>query len=214
MKILAISCSNVLHKQEDSISTRVCTLAEKILQQRQPGLLTETLRLGEVSLANCVFCGRCAETGRCARDPAFNAVYQKMVQSDALVLVIPFYSIVPSKLTMLLEKLNQVYYTAWIKDSQARFALSGKKIALIAHGGSVLRENPSAMTNYVELLLKPLNYSLQSLGFQLVGDGRVKGVAFGCEGYQQSEESLFPDLLQDWDEIESLIIPLLAGLAA
>jgi multimeric flavodoxin WrbA len=216
MKILFISCSNVFHKKEDSISTRVCELAAKLVRQQREEILTETLRLAEYKLVNCIFCGRCMDEQQCAYDGGFNTLYPKLCESDAIVFVIPFYSVVPSKLTMLLEKLNQLYYTGWIKHSQAKFSLSGKRCAIIAHGGSILHDNPAAISNYIELLLKPLNYSLQSLGCEMVGtdDREVKGAIFGVTGYGKNPASIFPDMLHDWDEIEKIIAPLVTRVIA
>jgi multimeric flavodoxin WrbA len=216
MKIVLISCSNVLHKKDSSISTRVCEFAGKIARRQKDGILTETLRLCDYKLVNCIFCGRCSDQGRCAYDPGFNAVYQKLCESDAILLVVPFYSVIPSKLTMLMEKINQLYYTTWIERPQAKFTLAGKPIAVIAHGGSVLRDNPAAAVNYAELLLKPLNYSLKSLGLDVVGPGNenARGVFFGVEGYKKSPDSIFPDMLHNWQEVEAIISPLVASLTS
>ena len=210
MKIVMVSCSNVLHKKDTSISTRVCELAERVAGQQKQAVITETVRLCDYKLVNCIFCGKCADGAGCAYDPAFNAVYQKLCDSDAIILVVPFYSVIPSRLSMLLEKINQLYYTAWIEQPQARFSLSGKKTAVIAHGGSVLQDNPAAAVNYVELLLKPLNYALKSLGLDVVGPGNenARGVIFGVEGYAESADSIFPDMLHDWEAIEAMISPL------
>jgi multimeric flavodoxin WrbA len=214
MKIVMISCSNVLHKKDNSISTQVCELAEKVAGQQRQAVITETVQLCDYKLVNCIFCGRCADGGGCAYDPAFNAVYQKLRDSDAIILVVPFYSVIPSKLSMLLEKINQLYYTAWIEQPQAKFTLAGKKIAVIAHGGSVLRDNPAAAENYSELLLRPLNYSLKSLGLDVVGPGNenARGVLFGVEGYKKSQDSIFPDMLHNWQDIEAIISPLLTSV--
>jgi multimeric flavodoxin WrbA len=216
MKIVLISCSNVLHKKDNSISTRVCELAKKIAGQQKASVQTEILQLCDYKLANCIFCGRCSDEGRCAYDPAFNSLYQKLCESDAIILVVPFYSAIPSKVSMLMEKINQLYYTAWIKQPQAKFTLSGKKTAIIAHGGSVLRDNPAAAANYRELLLKPLNYSLKSLGLDVVGGGveNAQGVLFGVEGYTETADSIFPDMLHNWEEIEAIISPLMTGVIA
>jgi hypothetical protein len=85
---------------------------------------------------------------------------------------------------------------------------------VIAHGGSVLRDNPAAAANYRELLLKPLNYSLKSLGLDVVGPGteNARGVIFGVEGFTESAASIFPDMLHNWEEIETIITPLVTGV--
>ena len=50
MKIVLISCSNVLHKRDTSISTRIGELAGKIASRQKEGVLTETPRLCDYKL--------------------------------------------------------------------------------------------------------------------------------------------------------------------
>ena len=214
MNVLCVSCSNVLHRRTESASTKVCALIKEIVQERQTSIHVKTLRLVDYKLSNCVFCGQCLHAERCVYDEEFNQIYQKLKESDRIVLVVPFYSVIPSKLTMIMEKLNQIYYTAWLKNPDRAFALRGKKIAVIAHGGSVLRDNPNAQQVYTSLLLQPLHYSLTSFGFDVVGlDGdRAQGTTFGVEGYDNREDAIFPDMIHNWTEIKETISPLVDQL--
>ncbi len=107
MKILCVSCSNVHHKKNASASTQVCELVREIIQKRDTSILVEVLRLVDYDLANCIFCGQCMENAQCIYDEDFNHIYQQPIESDGVILVVPFYSIIPSKLTMITEKLNQ-----------------------------------------------------------------------------------------------------------
>lgn len=212
MKITCISGSNVMHQTGNSISTTVCELAERILHAAQPDLQTQTLRLADYDLRNCVFCGNCMAHEQCQYDSAFNTLYAQFHSSDAFVFVVPFYSVIPSKLTMLMEKLNQIYYTAWLKNPNQKFALAGKKAAVIGHGGSILEHNPRVAAYYRDLLLKPLHYSLQSLGFEVMGAENEKGAIFGVKGYKKEEDSIFPHMMHDLGEIEEIITPLVKKL--
>lgn len=214
MKLLCVSCSNVLHKKDESASTKVCDLIQEIVQDQESPVQVETLRLIDYELSNCIFCGRCLEEGQCIYDDAFNRIYQEMQESDMLVLVVPFYSVVPSKLTMIMEKINQIYYTAWLKNPDQTFSLSGKRAAIIVHGGSILQDNPQAEIAYQDLLIKPLNYSLASFGLDVAGldsDG-IKGVVFGVEGYDSRDDAVFPDMVHNWETIKDAIAPLVSKL--
>jgi hypothetical protein len=113
-----------------------------------------------------------------------------------------------------MEKVNQLYYTAWLKNPDTAFALIGKKVAVIAHGGSVLPDNPDIVNVYRNLLLKPLHYSLRSFGMDVVGlDGNSdKGVLFGVDGYNNKEEEIFPDMVHNWNAIKETITPLVNQL--
>jgi len=54
MKIVLISCSNVLNKRDTSISTRIGEIAGKIASRQKEGVLTETLRLCDYKLVTGV----------------------------------------------------------------------------------------------------------------------------------------------------------------
>ena len=214
MKILCVSCSNVVNKKKDSASTKVCELVAEIAHSRQESIAVEIIKLVDHKLTNCIFCGQCVKDERCVYDEDFNQIYQKMKGSDGIILAVPFYSVIPSKLIVIMEKVNQLIYTAWLKNSESAFSLHRKKIAVIAHGGSVLHKNPETVKVYRSLLLKPLNYSLTSLGFDVVGlDGDdVKGTLFGVEGYINRDDVIFPDMVHNWTAIRETISPLVNKL--
>ena len=214
MKILCVSCSNVRHKKNESASTKVCELVAEIARRKQESIAVETIQLVDYKLSNCIFCGQCQKDERCVYDEDFNQIYQKVKESDRVILVVPFYSVIPSKLIVIMEKVNQLYYTAWLKNPDTTFAFRGKKIAVIAHGGSVLHGNPDVVKVYRSLLLKPLNYSLTSFGFDVVGldEDIVKGALFGVEGYINRDDVIFPDMVHNWDTVKDTISPLVNKL--
>ncbi|MHA2273400.1 MAG: flavodoxin family protein [Candidatus Hodarchaeales archaeon] len=207
MKILCISGSNVQHKRKSSASTKICQKIERIIEEKSEAKIDrETIALLDFKLTPCIFCGKCVENSKCAYDEGFNAIYSKIENSDGIIVVVPHYAIIPAKLTMMMEKLNQIYYTAWIRDPNAKFALAGKKVAIIGHGGSDER----SFDHYKEYLIKPLNYLFGSLQFQVIGisEQTPKGEVFGVTGMKETEDSIFPDMVHDWDNIEERITPL------
>jgi len=214
MKILSISCSNVLHKKDESASTKVCELVGEIAREGNEVIQNEIIRLVDYKLSNCIFCGQCLNEAKCFHDDDFNQIYQKVREYERLILVVPFYSGIPSKLSMIMEKINQIYYTSWLKNPDEEFCLKGKKAAIIAHGGSNLQDYPEAGKTYQDLLLKPLNYSLESFGFDVVGldEGSVKGEIFGVEGYNNKDNETFPDMIHNWVAIKEIISPLVNKL--
>jgi len=214
MKIVSISCSNVVHKRNDSTSTKVCELIAEIIHEINKGMQNEIVRLVDHQLINCKFCGKCVNIGQCIYDDGFNAIYEKIRSCDRLILVVPFYSVVPSKLTMVMEKMNQIYYSSWLKNPEQEYCLKGKKVAIIAHGGSNLEEYPEGRKIYQELLINSLNYSLGSLGFDIIrlDKSGVNGEVFGVEGYNNPEGALFPDMVHNWHRIKETISPLVKEL--
>lgn len=211
MKILCISGSNVQHKWDGSASTKTCQIVERIIEEKSATKIDrETIALLDFNLTPCIFCGKCVENSKCAYDEDFNAIYSKIENSDGIFVVVPHYAIIPAKLTMMMEKLNQIYYTAWIRDPNAKSALAGKKVAIVGHGGSDER----GFDHYKESIIKPLNHLFGSLQFQVIGidDQTPKGVVFGVTGMNETEESIFPDMVHDWKEIEEKIAPLVLAI--
>lgn len=190
---------------------KTCQIIERIIEEKSAAKIdSETIALLDFSFTPCIFCGKCVENSKCAYDEEFNAIYSKIENSDGIIVVVPHYAIIPTKLTMMMEKLNQIYYTAWIRDPNAKFALAGKRVAIIGHGGSDER----SFAHYQEYLIKPLNYLFGSLQFQVIGieDQTPKGVVFGVTGMNETEESIFPDMVHDWDDIEERITPLVLAI--
>ena len=214
MKITCISASNVMHKQETSASRKTCDLAGEIIRAHAEDADTQTICLSGYNFENCTFCGCCAQGRGCIHDQVFNDFYRHILESDSLVMVVPFYSIVPSRVSMFMEKLNQFYYTAWLRDPKTENPMSGKKVAVIAHGGTNLENSTLTASLYRDLLLQPLNYSFRSLGFQVVGAGEETpgGVVFGVEGYARDPSSIFPAMVHDWEKVRRTITPLILQL--
>ena len=80
---------------------------------------------------------------------------------------------------------------------------------LLAELRQIEAEHPQVEQMYRDLLVKPLAYSLGSFGFKGL-DGAVSGV----EGYTETETSVFPDMVHDWEKVEAAITPSVQGMAA
>lgn len=158
----------------------------------------------------CIFCGKCANNSTCPYDKDFNKIFQLIKETDGLFLVVPHYSIIPAKLTIMMEKMNQFYYTAWIKNPKIDFSLKGKKVAIIGHGGSDER----SFDHYKTMILGPLNYLFSSLQFNVIGlpeQTPPLGIVFGVTGFNETQESIFPDMVHDWVKTEQILEPLVVN---
>lgn len=216
MKITCISASNTQLVAEKGTSVRVCGLVEEIAAQNNPSdTAVKTLRLTDFELKPCHFCGSCLNHPGCPFDDDFNKIYAELIDSDALIIVIPHYACIPAKLTMIFEKLNELFYVNWYNDRSFRFPLNGKPVGIIVHGGSPDQAEP--MEHMKKMLLDPTTYVLGSLGLKVVGvDDRWKnGVAFGLvDEHCISEEpgSILPSIRQDWDLIRKRVEPLVQAV--
>jgi multimeric flavodoxin WrbA len=214
MKVLCIACSNVEAARGRSASTRACELVGELLaEQAPPGLEVEILTLLDYDLVPCRMCGSCLKTGTCERDEAFNTLFSKMQSADVLFLAVPHYAPIPSKVMILLEKLEELAYLNWCQDQTYRFPLAGKPVGLIAHGG---QSAPEALPYYKTALLDPLAGAAASVGMRLVGAGEAwpNGVTFGVREIVKRPDAIFVDIEHDWEAVRERIRPLVMNMLA
>lgn len=134
MKVLCISASNILHSKENSISQIVCSKISEILSEKK--ILCETVDLRGFRLQPCIGCGKCFERKRRCNDTDFNTIYKKMIESDAIFFVSPHYAPIPAKLSMILEKMEEITFLHWWKDNEYKSELYGIPTGIVSHGGA------------------------------------------------------------------------------
>jgi multimeric flavodoxin WrbA len=214
MKITCISAANIEVARQNSASVHTCELIRGLLQAAHPDAMIEIVPLIDYELNACRMCGRCLHTQRCARDDAFNQVFEKMIAADGLFFVIPHYAPLPSKLMMLTEKMEEMAFLGWSADPEYRSPLHHKPAGVIGHGGQV----PSAdvIAYYQRMLVEPVAAALSSVGIKVIkpGDGKDEGVAFGIRSISQRPGSVFVDITHDWDDIRQRVAPLVLKVAA
>ncbi len=213
MKVLCISGSNIEVAREHSASTHACELVEEMLRgESLPGLEVEILPLIDYELIPCRMCGSCLESGECVRDEAFNQVFRKMQRAQAIFLAVPHYAPIPSKVMMLLEKMEEMAYLNWCQDETYRFPLAEKPVGVIAHGG---QSAPEALPYYKTALLDPVAGALASVGMRPVGaeEEWPNGVTFGIQSLAKRPDSAFVDIVHNWDDVRQRIRPLVRNMA-
>ena len=151
MKITCFSASNVEPARENSASTRACELIRNLAQAECDAQVT-ILPLIDYEIKPCRMCGECLEAGQCVRDTAFNQIYQHLAEADAVFVVCPHYAPLPSKLMMLLEKLEEICYLNWCQDQGYQTIGHPKRLRLVAHGGQTAQAPPSSKTAFLNPL--------------------------------------------------------------
>lgn len=212
MKILCLSASNSRKKQHESVSSIVCNLTEEILSEYPSASQMEVkLRsLQDYALTPCQLCGACSENHTCPFDSDFNLLYRDILASDAVFMVVPHYSPLPSKLIILFEKLNEIAYGAWLTQTHSQLRFQTIKIGIIGHGG--MTETPETLRYYQDSIVQPVARTLKSLGFQVISIGDDEGVTFGLENdacLKDVPHQIFPDILINKTHIRSTIKPLI-----
>jgi multimeric flavodoxin WrbA len=210
-KVLCISASNTYRRGEASTSTRVCKLIERIISEKTDQVETDIIQLMKMKIKFCLLCGDCFEEGRCPFDEDFNHIFQKASEADAVIFVVPCYTPVPAKLSAVFEKIDEYFFANLMKIPQYKSPFYDKTAAIIGHGG--MAESKESLGFYHDKLIAPVANTLVSFGFNVIGysDEYPKGAPFGLKNdtcIQPSEDSVFPEILQDWDMIENRIKPL------
>ncbi|HWQ21156.1 MAG TPA: NAD(P)H-dependent oxidoreductase [Clostridia bacterium] len=214
-RILAISCANIVDHRSTSASTRTCRLAAEEAARQSNDARTDILALVDLDLHPCTMCGACL------RDPAFhcvdedfNTLLDATIAADAVVMVIPHYAGLPSKLVMVMEKLQELAFLLGENGRQKEFPLRGKPVALVGHGGMV--EDPDALEYYRKALLGPVQQALGSIGMKIVPAGARQpwGVTFGITGMNRAPGTFVSEMEHDWDRISSQLRPLVTSLLA
>jgi multimeric flavodoxin WrbA len=209
MRILCISASNVEQARDRSASTRTCELIHELIKTECEAQV-EILRLLDYEMIPCRMCGQCYTTGKCEHDEHFNQIYQKLADADALFVVCPHYAPLPSKLMMLLEKLEEICYLNWCQDQKYKTIVFQKPIGLVAHGGQ-----PTKSANYYKTaLLDPLALAFSSVQMKVVGSDEQSpnGVVFGVKNLHLVPDSIFVEIEHDWNDIRSRLSPLVKNV--
>jgi multimeric flavodoxin WrbA len=200
MKHLCISASNVKPKKNDSGSTKACEIIREIVEDKDNSV--EIMKLVNHKLKPCKFCGSCIKDGKCTKKDDFNDIFSEIKKADILYFVVPHYSIIPAKLTMIFEKINEIFYTKWINDPNFKWELKGKKAYIIAHGGTNIEQMPEAINLYEKNLIEPMKFLLKSFGIEVMKNGEKDGYVFGVEKMKEKKKAIFPDMIHDWDKIK------------
>lgn len=206
MNILCISASNVEQARNHSASLRTCEIIQDLIQTSFPAQVT-ILPLLDVEMTPCRMCGGCVGASRCARDPEFNRVLAAFNAADAVFMVCPHYAPLPSKVMMLLEKMEEIVFLNGSQDENYRFPPAGKPVGIIAHGGQT---SPEAIPYYRTALLNPLANAFRSTGMRVIAaaDNAPDGIVFGIRSITLPKGDVFVQIEHDWLLIRTLLTPL------
>lgn len=133
MKAVCICASNILHSGEHSTSLRIGVRIAELLKGWD--VPCEIIDLRNEMFSPYIGCGKCFDSRRCVNDGAFNRLYDKLTQADALCFVSPHYAPIPAKQAMLLEKMEQITFLHWWKDANYRSQMYGIPVGIVSHGG-------------------------------------------------------------------------------
>jgi len=137
VKILCISASNNFRDGlSETSSFIICQRIIDKVKKKTPQADCSILELKEYILTPCVNCIKCLDNSRCVVNDAFNEIYEKILGYDVLFIVSPHYAPIPSKLCMLMEKMESIWFNPWLKDNAYQPEIVGIPTGVISHGGT------------------------------------------------------------------------------
>ena len=202
MNVLCISSSNIINKNlEESTSYLICksiinSLGDKNVQ-------SEIIDLRMCVLNPCTGCGKCYATHRCCCDTEFNTIYEKIINSNAVFIVSAHYAPIPAKLSMILEKMEQITFLHWGRNNSYQSEVYGLPTGVISHGGGA----DWALQEYKRMVNDTIGNALNTIQMKLIPYSKDwnTGISLPVKNAKFISEDIFPKQEYDWEEINKTI---------
>jgi len=208
MFVVCISASNMRHAGDESTSLKVCQLIqEMVVKITSNKAEIEIIPLVDYELKPCVGCGECFNKDECINDDDFNRIYNLLRKIDTLFIVSAHYAPIPSKLSMLLEKIEQLAFLKRFNDEAYRSPLFGKPVGIIGHGGGTEDLHKYYQAPVIDSIWNALSYPIE-MNIIGVDNEQPRGVTFPVKNVKQDNKSIFPIQEYDWGDIELRLSPL------
>ena len=166
MKLLCISATNN-HRQgiEETSSFMICKRIIDEAERKVADADCSVIELKHLAPNPCIDCIKCLKTRRCAIDNVFNKIYEKIIDSDVLFIVSPHYAPIPSKLCMILEKMESISFNPWQEDNDYQSEVYGIPTGIISHGGTGLEW---ALKEYERVVNIPIANALHTIQLKTI----------------------------------------------
>jgi multimeric flavodoxin WrbA len=173
LRILCISASNNFRSGvKETYSYQICKAVLDEAKKYRTDIEGEIVELKNLTLSPCRDCMNCLDSRRCATDDTFNQLYEKIIACDILFIVSPHYAPIPAKLCMFLEKMEQITFYRWEKDTSYQSEVYRKKTAVIAHGGGsgneVAEVGGISQKDYKKVVNDPIANALHTIQLKLI----------------------------------------------
>lgn len=200
MNAICISASNIINSHKESISYKLCEEVAKVLMSN--GVFCEIVDLRNYDLSPCIGCGKCFDSKRCCKDKDFNTIYSKIVESDCIFFVSPHYAPIPAKLSMLLEKMEEITFLHWWKDNTYKSEIYNLRTGIISHGGG----SDWALSSYKAMVNDTIANALDTIQCKVVpyNDEWNTGISLPVSTVE-TEKGIFPIQRYDWSTINEKI---------
>jgi hypothetical protein len=210
--IVCLSASNIKHAGKNSTSLKICELIKEMVQRKNDEeIIVEVVSLVEKELIPCIGCGRCFNEDKCVLDEEFNSIYEKLIKAEALFMVSAHYAPIPSKLAMLLEKMEQLAFLKRFNNESYRSPLYRKPVGIIGHGGGTEEIIRYYKGPVIDSICNALSYPIE-MNIVSGNNEQIKGVLLPVRNVKKVEYSIFPLQEYDWNDIENRLNPLVKNI--
>lgn len=180
----------------------------EMVQSKSKNLITaEIIHLVDYDLSPCIGCGKCFKKSVCPYDEGFNSIYSKVAESDGLFVVSAHYAPIPSKLSMLLEKMEQLAFLPRFHNEEERSPLYQKPVGIVGHGGGTEEIIKGYRGVVLNTIANALSYPIE-MDILGLNEEWPNGIVFPVEEVIRDENSLFPVQRYDWEDIRVRVEPL------
>lgn len=212
MLIVCVSASNIKHAGENSTSVKTCKLIKEMVKRKTTSNVeVEIISLVDYELKPCIGCGRCFNEEICIHDDDFNQIYSILTQANALFIVSAHYAPIPSKLSILLEKVEQLAFLKRFNNENYRSPLFRKPVGIVGHGGGDEKIIKYYKGPILDSIWNALSYPVE---MNIVGASNEEsnGVIFPVKNVRKLKNSIFPVQEYDWEDIERRLEPLVGNV--
>jgi len=204
MNVTCISASNIIGKGlKNGTSYEVCEIIINEIIKISQKVDSNIIELKNQAIQSCVGCGKCYHSHRCVFDDDFNNIYVEIIKSDLVFIVSPHYAPIPSKLSALLEKMEQITFLHWGKDNNYQSEVYGKKVGVISHGGG----GTWVLDSYKKMVNDTIANALDTIQMKVVPFNNEwnTGISLPVEKVTFQCNEFFPYQEYDWEYITNRI---------
>ena len=204
MKVTCISASNIIGKgAENGTSYEICRIILDEISKSIQEVCGKIIELKNLTVQPCIGCGKCFQSHRCFFDDDFNDIYREIISSEVVFFVSPHYAPIPSKLSALLERMEQITFLHWGKDNSYQSEVYGKRTGVISHGGG----EAWALDSYKKMVNDTIANALDTIQMKLIplNDEWDTGLSIPVEKATFQNGDIFPIQEYDWDFVTSRV---------
>ncbi len=126
----------------------------------------------------------------------------KIIHADYIFFISPHYAPIPAKLSMILEKMEQITFLHWWKDNTYKSEVYNIPAGIISHGGG----SDWALQSYKAMVNDTIANALDTIQLKVISynDSWNTGIALPVENIIQ-EDDIFPIQEYNWPNIDVLL---------